>query len=161
MFANWNQADELWHQKSRLRQGAQHFYCWMKLCRMHTFCPHKLHNFSLYLINCTTWFFFLLLLLEDQLWCSHEWICSGRRLGPLGGGVRGGCIKIQTSDSDYRQNYNFILKILRLKSWMKRSEFQNAKRKVRSAFYSGPNPDTDRKKQMVLFLFFKKTKKPS
>lgn len=102
-------------------------------CVVNKFCPLKLHNYSRYLINCTTCFFFLL---EGQLWCSHEWICSRRRLGPRVGVGWGGGIKIQTSDSDYGQNYNFILKILRSESWMKRSEFQNPKIKSENCILS-------------------------
>lgn len=50
-------------------------------CVVNIFCPHKLHNYSLYLIKCTCFSF----LPEIQLWCSHKWICSRRRLGPRGG----------------------------------------------------------------------------
>lgn len=39
-----------------------------------------------------------------------------KKIRATGWGEGGGGIKIQTSDSDYSQNYNFILKILRSES---------------------------------------------
>lgn len=91
-------------------------------CVVNKFCPLKLHNYSRYLINCTTCFFFLL---EGQLWCSHEWICSRRRLGPRVGVGWGGVLK-------FRPQTQITARITTsfLKSWGRNHEWRGLNFKI-------------------------------